>query len=80
MKHVSTHLSDIVEPDAAGDVAAGDVVAAGTPGHLVERRVALHECRGRGHLRIIVQVPQVEPARAVHCCEQRRVVGRPRHV
>ena len=71
-------LSDIVHPDPAAVVAHRDVKPRRRPGDPVERRrAAVHHGARRRHLRLRVEVPDVQPAGAVDGGEQGRVQRRP---
>ena len=70
-------LPHVVDPDLALVVPGGHVEPALGPGDPVERRPALHHHAGAGHLRVLVEVPEVQPAGAVPGGEQGRVDRRP---
>ena len=70
-------LPHVIDPDLALVIPGGHVEAALGPGHSVESRPALHHHAGAGNLRVLVEVPEVEPPGAVHCREQGRVLRGP---
>lgn len=70
-------LPDVIDPDLALIIPGGHVEAALGPGDSVERRPALHHHAGAGNLRVLVEVPEVEPPGAVHCRKQGRMLRGP---
>merc|ERR1719219_1078725 len=63
-------LPNIIHPDLAEVVSGCNVEAALCPGHSVQRSTSLHCYACTCNLGVLVQIPQVKPASAIHCCKE----------
>ena len=67
----------IIHPHLALVVSSSYMEAALGPGDSVERSPSLHRYTGASDLSVLVKIPEVQSASAVHCGEESWMLGRP---
>lgn len=64
---MNPHLINIIDPNLAKIISYSYMQSGLSPRDFVECWTPVHDDTGSGSLCLLVQVPQVELARAVHC-------------